>query len=173
MLRYSVLSVLCLSLIIAAATPSSADSELVTVVRLTDGVEIAAPPATVWKTLTTGKSLVTWCPMWKSDANAKVDLTKVGDSLAFMDDWGNGGRSIVTYIDPDHELRVAHEPNDGSYMCQARVILEPSGDNGTALTYVEQYTDESSKEDREATTTQMQDEMAKTLASLKKLAETK
>lgn len=172
MFRYSVLTVLCLCLVAALAAPLSAKSELVTVVRLSDGVEVAAPPATVWKAITTGKSLVNWCPDWKSDANAKVNLTKVGDTLDYTDGWGNGGHSVVTYIDPDHEIRVADEPSNGSYMCQTRIILEPAA-GGTAVTYVQQYTDESSKEDREATITKMEDGMAKTLDALKKVAETK
>jgi uncharacterized protein YndB with AHSA1/START domain len=149
---------------------ATAGVQQIPVVRLTVQTQVAAPPAAVWSYITTGKNLVTWCPMWKDAKNSKVNLSKVGDSLDFMDQWGNGGRSVVTYIDPNKELRIAHEPQDGSYVCQAKLILEPSGD-GTIVHYVEQYTDESSPEDLKATAAKMEAEMQETLAAVKKGAE--
>lgn len=116
--------------------------------------------------------MVTWCPVWKSPANATIHLTKVGDALDFTDQWGNGGRSIVTYLARNKELRVAHEPNDGSYMCQAKITLTASG-AGTAVHYMEQYTDESAAKDFEATAQKMQATMAAMLAALKQGAEKK
>jgi len=151
---------------------AGADPQEVPTVRLTAEAQIAAPPAAVWTQLTTGKSLVTWCPMWKSEANAAVNLSKVGDALDFTDDWGNGGRSVVTYLAKNKELRVAHEPADGSYMCQAKIILEPK-DGGTVVRYVEAYTDESEAADRKATAEKMTADMASTLKALKAQAEKK
>ena len=149
------------------SVPALAGTEQVTVERITVTETVAAPPTAVWAALTTGKSLVTWCPVWKNAANAKVNLTKVGDTLEFLDEWGNGGRSVVTFVNADRELRVAHEPTDGSYLCQARLLLTPMG-SGTQVTYVEQYTDESSEADRKATAAKTETAMKATLAGLSK-----
>ena len=171
MFRHFLSCVLAVSIVLAVAAAVSADTETVTVVRLTDQVDIAAPPAKVWATMTSGTDL-SWCLYWQGDANKKVKLTKVGDVLEFQDDWGNKGHSIVTYLAPNKELRIANEPADGSYMCQSRLMLEES-DGGTTVTYIEQYTDESSDEDMDATAASMEESIAATLQKLKKKAEKK
>ena len=156
--------------IVTFCGPAPANVKQVPVVRIHAQTTVAATPAAVWRELTSGKSLVTWCPVWKSPGNAKMNLSKVGDVLDYTDEWGHGGRSIVTYLIRDKELRIAHEPNDGSYLCQAKINLSPSG-AGTAVHYTEQYTDESAPQDLEATAQKMQAEMDRTLAALKKAAE--
>ena len=164
---------LTLPILLLLATPpraARADYKQVPVVRHTLQAEIAAPPAVVWARLTQGKNLVTWCPVWKSPRNAKVALARVGDTLDYTDEWGNGGRSVVTYLVREKELRVAHEPNDGSYLCQAKVVLTPKG-NATVVRYVESYTDESAAPDLDATAKKMEAEMSATLAALKSSAE--
>ena len=163
-------TVLALAALAVAAVPARADYKQVPVVRHTAQTEIAAPPAAVWAQLTQGKNLVTWCPIWKNAANAKVSLAKVGDVLDFTDEYGHGGRSVVTYLVRAKEIRVAHEPNDGSYLCQAKITLTPKG-TSTMVQYVEQYTDESSPTDLDATAKKMEAEMATSLATLKKSAE--
>ncbi|MDZ4805891.1 MAG: SRPBCC family protein [Candidatus Eisenbacteria bacterium] len=141
-------------------------------VRIEATSTIAAKPDAVWKWMTQGKNLVTWCPVWKSDANQKVDLKKVGDTLDFTDQWGNGGRSIVTFLAEKKELRVAHEPADGSYLCQSRVILTPAG-SGTNVKWVEQYSDASVPADKAATATKMEADIAANLNTLKAAIEKK
>jgi polyketide cyclase/dehydrase/lipid transport protein len=131
---------------------------------------VNAAPAAIWVHMTRGKNLVTWCPMWKSAKNAAMNLSRVGDVLDYTDQWQNGGRSVVTYLVGNKEIRVAHEPSNGSYMCQAKLVLEPQG-KGTLVHYWEQYTDESSPADLQATATKMQAEMDQTLADLKKQVE--
>jgi len=167
-------SSLLLPLVVLAASaslvPSPSAAETVPTTRLSSEATVAAPPAKVWSILTTGKNLVTWCPLWKDAANAKISLTKVGDVLDFTDEWGNGGRSIVTYLDPGKELRIVHEPDNGSYMCEAKITLAADG-KGTKLTYVEQYTDESSEADRKANAAKTEQEMAATLIQVKAQAE--
>jgi hypothetical protein len=108
--------------------------------------------------------------MWKSPANAKINLTHVGAVLDFTDEWGNGGRSVVTYLAPGREIRVAHEPTKGDYMCQAKLILEPSP-KGTMVHYWDQYTDESPPADLAATRKKMEAATESMLAALKKAAE--
>ena len=138
----------------ASAVGADGQTRSVPMMRLTASTEIAAPPAAVWAVVTTGRNLVTWCPVWKSVKNGAVNLTRVGDVLEYTDEWGHGGRSIVTYLVKDRELRVAHEPDDGSYVCQARFSIARSG-KGSNVTWLEQYTDESVAKDAEATFAKM------------------
>ncbi len=140
-------------------------------VRLHAETHVAAAPAAVWQVLTTGRNFATWCPQWKAPANARVSLTRVGDVVSFTDAWNNSGRSVVTYLVPNRELRVAHEPNDGSYLCRARVTLTPSN-GGTLVHFWDEYTDENpNAADRDATARKEQAALGEQLAALKKLAE--
>ena len=172
MLRVSGIASLAALALLGAGSAALARPEKVTVVRLYGETEVAAPPAAVWGYLTTGKNIVTWCPQWKNMKNAAVNITKVGDVLTYTDEWGNGGRSIVTYLAKGKELRVAHEPNKGDYMCQAKLVLAPTA-KGTTVRYWDQYTDESPPQDQEATAGKMEAEIASTLATLKKGVEKK
>jgi polyketide cyclase/dehydrase/lipid transport protein len=168
----AVFGVLCGALLAASGSIARAEHHQVPVMRLHAQTEIAAPPAAVWAWMTQGRNLVTWCPQWKAAANAKATLTKVGDVLDYTDEWGNGGRSVVTYLSRGKELRVAHEPSRGDYMCQAKFVLEPAG-AGTRVHLWDQYTDESSPTDMQATAQKMETELAGTLAALKRGVEGK
>ena len=156
----------------AIAATAVAEMKQIPVVRLHHEIEVAAPAAAVWAHMTQGKNLVTWCPQWKAPSNTRVNITKVGDVLDYSDEWGNNGRSIVTYLTKGKELRVAHEPNKGDYMCQAKLVLTPTA-TGTMVHYWEQYTDESVPKDLEATAQKMEAEIQNTLATLKKTVEKK
>ena len=133
---------------------------------------IAASPAVVWAYLTTGKNFATWCPAWKATRNTRINIMRVGDVLDFMDEWGNGGRSIVTYCVQNSELRIAHEPNKGDYVCQAKIVLMPAS-GGTTVSFWDRYTDTSAPGDLEATWAKMQGSTDQSLAALKKALETK
>ena len=152
-------------------TAARAAHTQVPVTRVHAEAEVMAKPGVVWAHLTTGRNLVTWCPQWKSPKNASVFLTRVGDALDYTDEWGHGGRSVVTYLKRNEELRVAHEPANGDYMCQAKLILTPT-ERGTKVAMWDQYTDESSPADMAATATKMDKELAETLAALKHDCET-
>ncbi len=139
-------------------------------VRLTEDVEVAAPPARVWEQVTVGRHLVVWCPVWKSEGNTTARISAVGDVLQFRDAWGNRGRSVVTYLVPLQEVRVTHEPDDGSYVCQARLVLTPTA-KGTRVRWMETYTDDSPPKDRDATAQKTLREMRESLTRLKAGAE--
>lgn len=165
--------------ITAVSAPGAIAWKQVPIVRHTVEADIAASPDAVWAAITTGKNLVTWCPEWKSLSNAKINLTRVGDVLDFTDAWGNGGRSVVTFLARNQELRVQHEPTNGSYICQAKLLIGP-GKAGSAarrswthVTYVEQYSDESAPTDLAATAGKVDAEMTAALAALKKRVERK
>lgn len=158
--------------ILAWAGAVAAAPRQIPTVQISAEGQIAAPPVAVWAYMTSGKNAAAWCPEWKSPSNGSVKLEKVGDVLDFTDQWGNKGRSIVTYIMKDRELRVANEPDDGSYMCQTKLVLT-SDPGGTKIRYDEQYTDASAPESLKTTAAQVETEMQKTLAALKKAVEKK
>jgi outer membrane protein OmpA-like peptidoglycan-associated protein len=145
----------------AAAAPTR-----VTTMRLVAETDVAAAPDAVWGWITNGKNLVTWCPVWKSGENAKVHITKIGDVLDFSDEWGNGGRSIVTFVNKDKELRVAHEPDNGSYMCQSKFLVAATP-TGAHVTWVEQYTEEQPPAIADKNASDMELQMSATLQALK------
>ena len=155
-----------------ASLPANAEHKQVPVVRVHAETEVAAPPTAVWAYMTTGKNFITWCPQWKNPSNARINLAKVGDVLEYSDEWGNGGRSVVTYLVRNREIRVAHEPAKGDYMCQAKLVLTPTA-RGTRVSYWDQYTDESPPPDLEATAGKMENELQQTLAALRKGVEKK
>jgi uncharacterized protein YndB with AHSA1/START domain len=132
-------------------------------------IEIKATPAQVWKALTDADKVQSWCPLWKAAAQVKP-LTSVGQTIAFKDDWGNVGKSVVIFVDAGKELRVAHVPDNGSYLCQTRFVIAP-GAQGTVVHVTEQYSDAMDVPTDADTATQTQKSMEDTLASLKKIAE--
>ena len=158
------IGLICGALLLANA--ATATPARVTTMRLTAETDVAAPPQAVWGWITNGKNLVTWCPVWKSGANAKVRITKIGDVLDFSDEWGNGGRSIVTYVNKNKELRVAHEPDNGSYMCQSKFLIAADA-SGAHVTWIEQYTEEQPKEAADKNAADMDLQMNATLQALK------
>src|SRR5438105_8865041 len=126
--------VLVIALAGTLMSPATAEMKQIPAIELHARTVIAAPPAHVWGALTTGRNFATWCPLWKAPANMRVNLAHVGDVVRFTDEWNNSGRSVVTYLVPERELRVAHEPDDGSYLCRARVTLTP-GAGGTLVQF--------------------------------------
>src|SRR5437016_3826921 len=91
---------------LVAALPHAAAAEMkqVPTMKLHAQSHVAAAPSAVWQALTTGRNFATWCPLWKSPANARVSLARVGDVVSFSDAWNNSGRSVVTYLVPNREL---------------------------------------------------------------------
>ena len=150
-----------------AAGAAAADHRQITMMSVHSEAQIAASPAAVWTYITTGKNFATWCPNWKAARNARIEITKAGDLLDYMDEWGNGGRSVVTYAVRNRELRVAHEPNKGDYVCQAKFLLTPAS-GGTRLEFWDQYTDENPDSTaRDATVGKMQSASDQSLAAIK------
>lgn len=167
---------MCLPVVVILCTLATglmaSSRDEVRMVRLTDEIEISAAPADVWMQMTSGASLIAWCPYWRSEANAKVKIEKVGDVLEFNDEWGNTGRTVITFIERAKELRMVHEPADGSYVCHARLMLKALSGK-TVVSYVEQYTDESKPADAKATAAKMGEQMKATLQALKRSVERK
>jgi hypothetical protein len=132
-----------------------ADYRQIPLISIHSETQNSKSPAAVWSYITSGKNFATWCPNWRAAKNAKINITRVGDVLDYADAWGNGGRSVVTYAVASRELRVAHEPNKGDYICQGRFLLTRVT-GGTHLDFWDQYSDSSSTENMEATIQKMQ-----------------
>ena len=132
-------------------------------------VRIAAPPAKVWQAMTDADKAVSWCPLWKNAESAEA-LTRLGASVDFLDQWENPGRSVVVFVDAERELRLAHVPNDGSYVCQVKLQLTPAGE-ATDVHVTEQYSDALDAPVDKDTAAEMKKEIAGYLEDLRLLAE--
>jgi len=100
-------------------------------------VSINAKPAAVWALIVDGKkffSLAGW-ELITSDAK----FAKVGDN-ARIKVWGDAGTISITYYKANKELRYSWDPDNASYICQERIILEAKGDK-TTLTYINTYSE--------------------------------
>lgn len=171
MLRRTLLSSACgLLFLSASAGPVRAEIHQVTTIRIHSQVRIDAGAAATWRSLTQGSHFASWMPEWKQPRNARINLVRVGDWLDSVDDWNNKGRSVVTYLSRDRELRLANDPLDGSFMCQTKFLLNSDG-AGTTVQLIEQYTDEGSATDARATAAKVQAGMDRSLQSLKAAVE--
>jgi hypothetical protein len=94
-------------------------------------------PSRVWQELTraSGFGKLTGFQPEKPDAT----LARVGDAVR-ASVWQDKGLLVVTGSDPQKELRVTWEPDNGSYLCQKRIRLEAAGD-ATKVLYQDRYTD--------------------------------
>ena len=128
-------------------------------------IEINAPPEKVWSVLTNLKTFMD--AIGFEFLSGKTNVNTVGDT-ARIKVWSDKTTYLLTYVDVNKELRFALEPDNASYICQKRWILEPSG-NKTILTLVDIYT-ESSKQSQESLNQQSAD-WEKKLSKIKALAE--
>jgi hypothetical protein len=154
----------------ASAGPARAEIHQVTTVRIHSRIRIDAGAAPIWRYATMGSHFASWIPEWKQPRNARINLMRVGDWLDSVDEWNNKGRSVVTYLSRDRELRLANDPLDGSFMCQTKLLLEADG-AGTTVQFIEQYTDEGNATDARATAAKVQASMDRSLQSLKAAVE--
>jgi uncharacterized protein YndB with AHSA1/START domain len=163
-----------IALVIAASAGAVDDDVAVSKMALitVDGsVEIDAAPAKVWSALTDADKVQSWCPMWKQVPAGMKSLGTLGQAIAFEDEYGNAGKSVVIYVDAGKELRLAHVPDSGSYLCQARFTVSGQGTH-TLVHVTEQYSDALDvPTDRDTAISKQM--IAKYLGELKVLAEKK
>jgi len=133
-----VLVVLVAAMSMSASAGSSTVSKMA-LVTIEASADASASPAAVWTALTDPDKAQSWCPYWKDAQNA-MPLSSVGATISYEDEYGNAGQSVVLYADAGKELRLAHVPSDGSYMCQVKIQLTPKG-SGTTIHVTEQYSD--------------------------------
>lgn len=164
---------LFLALLLAMAGVSTTFGQNVAVSKLAlmtfEGkMDVNVAPSQVWTALTTGSQIPQWNPLWKTGLPAS--LTTVGQAVPFVDSWGNRGTSVVLFVDRGKELRVAHMPQDGSFVCQVKFRLEPKG-GGTMVTVTEQYSDVLDVPLDRDTAATVKQEVTQYMAALKRVAE--
>lgn len=134
-----ILLLLCASLSTPALSQSVAVSKMA-LMTFTGSIEIKAAPAQVWAALTEIDKMKAWYPGWKNAVATTKPLAAVGQMLDYVDEWNNAGKTVVLFFAKNQELRLAHTPNDGSYVCQLKFKLEVKGAS-TVVTAVDQYSD--------------------------------
>jgi hypothetical protein len=151
---------------VLGGSAARAETNQMPMVTVHSETTITAPPSVVWTYITTGKNFAAWNPNWRAAKNAKINITRMGDILEYIDASGNGGRSLVTYCVMNRELRVAHEPMKGDYVGHAKFLLSAGG-GGTTLGFWNSYTDSSEAKNFAATMEKMQNAADKSLAAIK------
>jgi hypothetical protein len=156
------------ALVLCTVLPGAGRAELkqIVTVRLHSQIHIDASSRAIWNYATRGSNFDEWMPMWDLPRNARINLVAVGNWLRFVDDWNNKGRSVVTYISRNKEVRLTNDPEDGSFMYQVKLILDLDG-QGTLVHLYEQYTDESTPTEFSAAAQKVQVSMDRALKSLK------
>ncbi len=100
-------------------------------------VEINASADKVWALLTDLKTFTPAIGFEFLSGKQKVDA--VGDT-ARIKVWSDNTTYLLTYIDPNKELRFALEPDNASYICQKRWLLDSNGKK-TILKLIDIYTE--------------------------------
>jgi uncharacterized protein YndB with AHSA1/START domain len=169
LLRISLLAFGTTSLVPAyGQTPQVSKQALVTIDA---AAEVNATVDKVWAALTETDMAHSWYPGWKrQNAGEMTAVIRVGEQIPFDDGWGNSGQSVVLFVDPHHELRIAHVPDNGTYLCQVKVRLTARAGK-TLVEVTEQYSDDIDVPLDKDTAEMTRQEVAKYLAVLKKLAE--
>jgi len=170
MRRFLLIAILLFGVVTGAFGQTVTVSKMA-LMAFTGTMEVKAPPAHVWAALTDGAKGQSWYPGWKGATGVK-SLAVMGASIAYKDEWGNPGKSVVLYAMKDKELRLAHVPDDGSYVCQVKFKLEPKG-AGTMVTATDQYSDNLDVPLDKDTAATAKASMMKYLAALKAAAEKK
>ncbi len=164
------LSALLCAMMIAPAFSQNVAASKMALMTFTSSVEVKAAPAQVWAALTEIDKMKAWYPGWKNVVATAKPLTTAGHMLDYVDEWNNAGKTVVIYLAKNQELRLAHVPNDGSYVCQLKFKLELKG-AATLVTVVEQYSDNLDVPTDKDTALIAKNGMMKYLAALKAVAE--
>jgi len=170
MRRFLLISILLFGIVTVAFGQSVTVSKMA-LMTFTGTMEVKATPAQVWAALTDGGKIQSWYPGWKGATGVK-SLAMIGASISYKDEWGNPGKSVVIYAAKDKELRLAHVPDDGSYLCQVKFKLEAKR-TGTTVTAADQYSDNLDVPLDKDTAATAKASMMKYLAELKAAAEKK
>jgi len=165
-LHRNALLLLAAPIAFALSQKPAAEYKRSTLVRLEASVDLKVPPAKAWESLTSSKGFAAATGF--QIAEARSSLSKVGDALP-ASVWSDRGRLVCTFASEAKELRVAFEPDNGSYLCQKRITLEAQA-GGTRLVVIDRYTDDQT-ETVDKTAKDVLAEMPKQLAAFQALVE--
>jgi uncharacterized protein YndB with AHSA1/START domain len=164
---HKVCRILILVVLMTGAGLAQVTNKKLTGQDFTGEITISAGPQAVWAVLTDWQKVSNILGLEYKGAAKK--MMKVGDNAAAKYG-GDTGSWILVYAKPSSELRYAWEPDNGSYLCQARWLLTPAG-NGTKVSYEDRYT-ESGPQTAEAIAEQIKS-YNQALARLKSVCEGK
>jgi hypothetical protein len=123
------------SLLFAAAASAATTHTALSGQRFAGDVVVNAPPDKVWTALVEGGALA---KLLGFEAKAPAQLAKVGDSAGVV--LVDPGTLVVSLAKPGAELRLYFEPDNGTYICQDRIVLTADG-KGTKVSYEARYTE--------------------------------
>lgn len=169
------MTTLLVALVLAAGSTTAAPDEGISkmaLVRIEAAARIEAPASRVWSVLTGPETAPSWCPLWSDPPLTPGPLDEVGRSIRFRDEFGNEGLSVVVFAAAPKELRIAHVPDNGSYLCQTTIALTAQG-RTTSLAVTEQYSDQLDVPVDRDTAAATRDGIRGYLAELKRLAESR
>ena len=109
-------------------------------ISITAHLDLKAGPAKVWSVLANVESFGALTGFKPDPAGKGHSFSRLGDSVA-ASIWGDKGYLIVTTFNPGRELRVTWEAENGSYLCEKRIVLAGSG-TGTSMDYMDRYSDD-------------------------------
>jgi len=161
---------LCVGLALASAKAQPAEVTKMALVTIDVQTELAASVAEVWMALTETATASRWYPAWSEAEDDAAALDAVGRTIRFTDEYGNHGRSVVVYVAPRAEIRFAHVPDDGAYLCQTSITLQAVG-RKTQLHVREQYSDQLDVPVDRDTAATTRDRLLASLKSLRQLVE--
>jgi len=98
---------------------------------------INAKPSAVYAQIT---NCMKHCAMFgDKHISGATSFTKIGNASYLDCESGDKGSLVVTMAQPEKELRLLFEPDNGTYVCGEKWTLTPSG-TGTKLNYIQTFT---------------------------------
>ncbi|MBI5836911.1 MAG: hypothetical protein HZB25_06690 [Candidatus Eisenbacteria bacterium] len=156
-----------LALVILGA-PAGAAIRKGAAVEVSHTATIHAAPSRVWARLCSAEGLGALGGLVPRTGSAP--MARVGDHLSgVLAHWNDPGTLVCTCFKAGRELRASWEPDNGSYLCRVRVVVEAAG-TGSRVTLTDTYTDDQAAT-VDKTARESDAEMASRLASFKAMAE--
>jgi hypothetical protein len=162
-----------LQLLLAAGIPALASqvemptSKRSALVRIEGHVDLQRTPAQVWSALVSPKGLAALTGVQLPDS--AQGIAKVGDSTT-ASVWSDKGTLVCTQAVEAKELRISFEPENASYVCADRILLEPARGGGTRLAITDRYSDDH-MDTVDKTSKEVAAEMSRHLSAFQAVAE--
>src|SRR5579863_7212492 len=116
-----------IAILFTVCAVANADIRSFTMVAMhnTDDVIIQATPQIVFGIITNCEK---HCALMGGiHINGSTTFSKIGSATYTEIDGGDKGTEVVTYFKPGKEIRISFEPDNGTYLCEEKWVLTPSG----------------------------------------------